>query len=594
MSKQLYEEALADVAQVRQVAEDNAKRAILEAVTPRIRELIERTLLESADGENVKDESDEELLKGSEHPEKKPVDEVISTIDEMFGSSIAESHRVKGNIMLKAQIAALGSGVKMLQERKSVSPKRLHKKLVTKAEQLLENSEQLESSDLRKVAKLYKILNEAKLTITIDGDALNVAEDQMDQLKVYIEKPGEEAPGAEEAKPAGEGEAPEASAGESGGEAGEQSPIDIDALLGGAPGGGEAPAPKVTQENKKMSFKNLSDDTVVEIDENMLKTEVARMRALREAKEGGNGHKAVNPMAKHFGGGSVEGEAFVDDITDLERLEEGYEDEAMDEEAALEAALAEILGDEAAGDEMMAHGATEDEVVGDEAYMDEMMGTADNEAVEDEAALYELGNRRNHDEMTARKQTNTAAYKDLNEAKAKKAAKAMKDAKDKAAKAKEMKAKAKKAGKKLDEAKADRIYALAVNEYRAAANVARKLQESRSNNASAESEALRNKLAEANLFNAKLLYTNKLLQNESLTPRQKAVVIDRLDEAKSLREVKLVYESLAKALNDTAPRLREGAERKVLGSSSTPVRSAAPTLNEGYESSRWAKLAGIV
>jgi hypothetical protein len=45
MSKQLYEEALADVKKLKEVAEDNAKRALLEAVTPRIRDLIENQLM---------------------------------------------------------------------------------------------------------------------------------------------------------------------------------------------------------------------------------------------------------------------------------------------------------------------------------------------------------------------------------------------------------------------------------------------------------------------------------------------------------------------------------------------------------------------
>ena len=40
MSKQLYEEALADVKKLKEVAEDNAKRALLEAVTPRIIDFI--------------------------------------------------------------------------------------------------------------------------------------------------------------------------------------------------------------------------------------------------------------------------------------------------------------------------------------------------------------------------------------------------------------------------------------------------------------------------------------------------------------------------------------------------------------------------
>ena len=102
-------------------------------------------------------------------------------------------------------------------------------------------------------------------------------------------------------------------------------------------------------------------------------------------------------------------------------------------------------------------------------------------------------------------------------------------------------------------------------------------------------------MAETNLFNAKLLFTNKLLQNESLTKRQKAEVIERLDEARSEREVKLVYESLTKALQGTTSRqLSESTDRGVLGSSSRPARPASTNLNEGFEADRWARLAGIV
>lgn len=45
MPKQLYEEALADVKKVKELAEANAQRKFLEVVTPRIRDLIERELL---------------------------------------------------------------------------------------------------------------------------------------------------------------------------------------------------------------------------------------------------------------------------------------------------------------------------------------------------------------------------------------------------------------------------------------------------------------------------------------------------------------------------------------------------------------------
>ena len=45
MSKSLFEEAIADAKQLREAAEANAKNAIIEAVTPRIREFIETQLV---------------------------------------------------------------------------------------------------------------------------------------------------------------------------------------------------------------------------------------------------------------------------------------------------------------------------------------------------------------------------------------------------------------------------------------------------------------------------------------------------------------------------------------------------------------------
>lgn len=104
-------------------------------------------------------------------------------------------------------------------------------------------------------------------------------------------------------------------------------------------------------------------------------------------------------------------------------------------------------------------------------------------------------------------------------------------------------------------------------------------------------EAAREKLAEVNLFNAKLLYANKLLQNTNITPRQRESAIDSLDAAKSLREVKLVYSSLLGASRAGKGGLTESTVRR--GSGSRPARSGAASLNEATEVQRWQLLAGI-
>jgi len=111
-----------------------------------------------------------------------------------------------------------------------------------------------------------------------------------------------------------------------------------------------------------------------------------------------------------------------------------------------------------------------------------------------------------------------------------------------------------------------------------------------------EAESLRRKLNESNLFNAKLIASNKLLQNESLSAKQKRSAIERLDDAESVREVKLVYESIVRALSGR----RKVDESRVIGSSSKPVgRSSAAPMNESVDNSddsqvaRWQVLAGL-
>ena len=109
-------------------------------------------------------------------------------------------------------------------------------------------------------------------------------------------------------------------------------------------------------------------------------------------------------------------------------------------------------------------------------------------------------------------------------------------------------------------------------------------------------EGLRKKLKETELFNAKLLYTNKLLQSDEMTSKQKLMVAERLDEAKSLREVKLIYNSLVDLLKNAKKTTNESTRRlkRVLGSSSRPTRTSSTTnLNESVEAQRWAKLAGL-
>ena len=57
-------------------------------------------------------------------------------------------------------------------------------------------------------------------------------------------------------------------------------------------------------------------------------------------------------------------------------------------------------------------------------------------------------------------------------------------------------------------------------------------------------KTIKEELAEVNLFNAKLLYTNKIFKAKNLTESQKVKVLAAFDKAASVNEAKLVFETL--------------------------------------------------
>lgn len=104
---------------------------------------------------------------------------------------------------------------------------------------------------------------------------------------------------------------------------------------------------------------------------------------------------------------------------------------------------------------------------------------------------------------------------------------------------------------------------------------------------------LKGQLVEMNLFNAKLLYANKLMQNKDLSMKQQKAIVEALDNAKTLREAKLLFKSLTESLNRRTgnKKLNEGSLRTI-GSASRSTRSASPAQS-GAEVDRWAVLAGL-
>jgi hypothetical protein len=112
-------------------------------------------------------------------------------------------------------------------------------------------------------------------------------------------------------------------------------------------------------------------------------------------------------------------------------------------------------------------------------------------------------------------------------------------------------------------------------------------------------KSLQKTINEVNLLNAKLLFANKLFRAHNMTNEQKVKVIETLDRTNSVREVKLVYSTLAEnfkytSISKTAKKsITEGIASKV--TKSTKPAQAKQVIAENTDfSDRFKKLAGII
>jgi hypothetical protein len=113
-------------------------------------------------------------------------------------------------------------------------------------------------------------------------------------------------------------------------------------------------------------------------------------------------------------------------------------------------------------------------------------------------------------------------------------------------------------------------------------------------------KSLRSTINEVNLLNAKLLYTNKLFRGYNLTNEQKVKVVENLDRTSSVREVKLVYATLAESMKFTGTEKKASIKKSITeGLASKKSASTAPKKEIITESAdtladRFKKLAGII
>ena len=482
MSQSLYQEAIAEAKQLREVAEKNAKNAIIEAITPRIRQFIEQQLIKEDSDQT--ESADETNFLGS------VVSEMLSDDDEV---TLNES-------TLETLIGLAGSGDDLDSALSQI------KSRTVIASALNESLDNLSENDRQKLLKIAKDLK-------IKADSLNFNNIVMNE--------------------------------------------DTDT--------------KDLEEYSEMSI-NKTDETLYEVDLD----EIAALLEQELAEE------------------EVDGEGI--DLNDLGELDIVLDDEdlealGIDDPDALD--LTGLDVDVMMSDDLVGSGDEEDEELEDEEIEDE------DEEVEDEDLELDLDSE--EEELDEVLEIDLNMLKDeirnmhLEEAKELTKIKGIK--KDMAdlwggkgsGKSGDDFGGGKREGDALS-VKMNKLSEAYTSERRKNRSLKNKLNEYRS-----AVETLREQLTEMNLFNAKLLYVNKLLQNKDVAPSQRKSIIEALDDARSLREVKLLFKSLTESIQKPKrnKRLTESVARRALGSSSKATQSSASSSRVETEMSRWAELAGI-
>jgi len=110
---------------------------------------------------------------------------------------------------------------------------------------------------------------------------------------------------------------------------------------------------------------------------------------------------------------------------------------------------------------------------------------------------------------------------------------------------------------------------------------------------------LRTELNEINLLNAKLLYTNKVFRGKNLNENQKVKVLKAFDKAETIKEVKLVFETIDGSVKSKVSNksISEGFRSKGSASNLTANPKASkkqPIVESDEMVKRFQKLAGIL
>ena len=105
-------------------------------------------------------------------------------------------------------------------------------------------------------------------------------------------------------------------------------------------------------------------------------------------------------------------------------------------------------------------------------------------------------------------------------------------------------------------------------------------------------KVLKAELNEMNLFNAKMLYVNKIFKAKNLNEAQKTKVINAFDRATSVKEVENTYKTLLESVGEAT---KKTSIKESVGFASKPIGNAParPIVEADAFVTRWQQLAGI-
>jgi glutamyl/glutaminyl-tRNA synthetase len=106
-------------------------------------------------------------------------------------------------------------------------------------------------------------------------------------------------------------------------------------------------------------------------------------------------------------------------------------------------------------------------------------------------------------------------------------------------------------------------------------------------------DALKERLDEVNLNNARLLYTNRVLKESSLNERQKETIVEALSNAGSVNEAKVIFETLQSTVGSSFKKNPKSLNEAVSRPSTILPRSKSQSNQSDSFSNRMKLLAGI-